>query len=114
MGLDYLYDTIGGLYATRADFDRAAPAYRKRTDVNPNNSEAHRKLGEIYVLQGRDDAALAEFAVAQRLDRDNAEAFAEAGQVYLRAARFADGAAPGIDADATTQFWQTLLAPFGA
>jgi tetratricopeptide (TPR) repeat protein len=90
VGLDHLYETLGGLYATQVDFDHAAAAYRQRTDVNPNSGEAHRKLGEIYVLQGRDDAALAEFAIAQRLDRSNAEASAEASQVYLRANRFAD------------------------
>jgi len=90
VGLDYLYETLGGLYATQADFDHAVTAYRRRTDVNPNNSEAHRKLGEIYVLQGRDDAALVEFAVAVWLDRKNAEAYEEAGQAYLRANRFAD------------------------
>jgi tetratricopeptide (TPR) repeat protein len=90
VGLDALYETLGGFYATQADFDRAAAAYRKRIDVNPNNGEAHRKLGEIHVLRGFDDAALAEFAIAERLDRNGAEAFAEAGQAYLRANRFAD------------------------
>jgi len=90
VGLDYLYETLGGLYTTQADFDHAVTAYRRRTDVNPNNSEAHRKLGEIYVLQGRDDAAIVEFAVAVWLDRKNAEAFGEASQAYLRANRFAD------------------------
>lgn len=91
VGLDYLHDTIGGLHATQADFDRAAAAYRKRIEVNPNNSEAHRKLGEIYVLQGRDAAALAEFGVAVRLDpKNNSEALAETAQTYLRAGRFED------------------------
>jgi tetratricopeptide (TPR) repeat protein len=90
VGLDYLHDTLGGLYAIQADFDRAVRAYRRRIDVNPNSSEAHRKLGEIYSLEGRDDAALAEFAVAQRLDRQNVEALAEAGQAYLRLNRFAE------------------------
>jgi tetratricopeptide (TPR) repeat protein len=90
VGLDYLHDTLGGLYAIQADFDRAAAAYRRRIDVNPNSSEAHRKLGEIYGLQGRNDAALAEFAIAERLDRRNTEALAEAGQAYLRLNRFAD------------------------
>jgi tetratricopeptide (TPR) repeat protein len=90
VGLDYLHDTLGGLYAIQADFDRAVAAYRRRIDVNPNSSEAHRKLGEIYALQGRDDAALAEFAVAQRLDRQSAEALADAAQAYLRLNRFAD------------------------
>jgi tetratricopeptide (TPR) repeat protein len=90
IGLDHLFETIGGLYLTQADFDHAVAAYRKRVDVNPNNADAHRKLGEIYALQGRDDGALVEFTVAQWLNPRNAEAFAAAGQSYLRMERFAD------------------------
>jgi tetratricopeptide (TPR) repeat protein len=90
VGLDYLYDTLGRLYATQANFDRAAAAFRRRIGANPNNGDAHRKLGEIYSLQGRLDAALAEFDVAERLDSRSADAFAEAAQVYLRLDRFAD------------------------
>jgi len=89
-GLDYLYDTLGGLYAAQADLDRAVAAYRGRVGASPNNADAHRKLGEIYALQGRLEAALSEFDVAQRLDPRMAEAFAEAGQIYLRLNRFAD------------------------
>ena len=90
VGLDYLYDTLGGLYATQADFSRAIGAYRRRIGVDPNNADAHLKLGQIYALDGRDDAALAEFDVAQRLDPKKADAFAEAGRSYLRLGRLAD------------------------
>jgi tetratricopeptide (TPR) repeat protein len=91
VGLDYLYDTIGGLHATQADLDRAATAYRKRIDANPNSPDAHRKLGEIFALQGVDSAALAEFAVAARLDpKSSGDVLAASGQAYLRAGRFAD------------------------
>jgi tetratricopeptide (TPR) repeat protein len=90
VGLDYLYETIGGLYVTQANFDRAVNAYLERIDVNPNNAEAHRKLGEVYFLQGRHDEALAEFTVTLLLDPASADAYAASGQVYLRLDRYDD------------------------
>ena len=90
VGLDRLYETIGGLYVNQADFDRAVDAYAKRVDVNPNNADAHRKLGEIYFLQGRDDEALAEFVAALLIDPRNSDALAAACQVYVRMGRYAE------------------------
>jgi tetratricopeptide (TPR) repeat protein len=90
VGLDRLYETIGGLYVNQADFDGAVDAYVKRVDVNPNNADAHRKLGEIYFLQGRDDEALAEFAAALLIDPGSSGAFAAAAQVYVRMGRYAE------------------------
>jgi tetratricopeptide (TPR) repeat protein len=90
VGLDYLYETVGGLYLTQANFDRAVNAYLTRIDVNPNNADAHRKLGEIYFLQGRHDEALAEFTATLLLDPASADAFAASGQVYLRLDRYAE------------------------
>jgi tetratricopeptide (TPR) repeat protein len=98
VGLDNLFETIGGLYVTQANFDSAVSAYRHRIDVNPNNAEAHRKLGEIYALQGENDAALAEFAVTRWLDPGGADAHAASGQVYLRLNRYADAVSASRDA----------------
>jgi tetratricopeptide (TPR) repeat protein len=90
VGLDRLYETIGGLYVNQANFDSAVDTYAKRVDVNPNNADAHRKLGEIYFLQGRDDEALAEFVAALLIDPRNPDALAAACQVHLRMGRFAE------------------------
>jgi tetratricopeptide (TPR) repeat protein len=90
VGLDRLYETIGGLYINQANFDRAVDAYVKRVDVNPNHADAHRKLGEIYFLQGRDDEALAEFVAALLIDPRNSDALAAACQVYARMGRYAE------------------------
>ena len=54
----------------------------KRVDVNPNNADGHRKLGEIYFLQGRDEEALAEFFAALLIAPGSPDALAGAGQVY--------------------------------
>jgi tetratricopeptide (TPR) repeat protein len=90
VGLDRLYETIGGLYVNQANFDSAVDAYVKRVDVNPNSADAHRKLGEIYFLQGHDDEALAEFAAALLIDPTSSGALAAACQVYVRMGRFAE------------------------
>jgi tetratricopeptide (TPR) repeat protein len=92
VGLDRLFDVIGGLYATQADFTHAAGAYSQRVEVNPTNAEAHRKLADIYALQGASDAALTEYAAAQRLSPGDAGAFTGAAQVALRVGRFAEAA----------------------
>jgi protein O-GlcNAc transferase len=86
------------LYASQADFDRAADAYVKRIDANPNNADGHRRLGEIFFLQGRDEEALGAFTAAQLVDPKNAAAFSGAGQVHARNGRFAEAAAAARDA----------------
>jgi tetratricopeptide (TPR) repeat protein len=91
-GLDNLYETIGALYASEANFDGAVAAYSKRAEVNPNNPDAHRKLGEIYFLQGRDDEALAEFLTTLLLDPANAESRSGAAQVYVRMGKYEEAA----------------------
>jgi tetratricopeptide (TPR) repeat protein len=106
VGLDRLFDVIGGLYATQADFTRAAGTYYQRVEVNPTNAEAHRKLADIYALKGASDAALAEYAAAQRLSPGDAGAFTGAAQVALRLGRFAEAANAARQAlalDATQQ-----------
>ena len=61
VGQDHLYDTLGVLYTSDADLDGALRAYRQRVLANPNNSDAHRKLGQIYLELGRHEEASAEF-----------------------------------------------------
>jgi tetratricopeptide (TPR) repeat protein len=90
VGLDRLYETIGGLYANQASFDDAVRAYLKRIDANPNNAGAHKALGEIYFLQGRHDEALAEFAATILIDPRSAGALVGGSQVFLRLGRFED------------------------
>jgi tetratricopeptide (TPR) repeat protein len=90
VGRDQFYRTLGSLLVNQADFDGAVAAYMRRIDANPNNAEAHRQLGEIYFLQGRDEEALSEFLAATWLDSRDAKAFAAAGQVEVRLLRYAD------------------------
>jgi len=88
IGADYFYQSWAGLLVNQADFDRAIAIHVRRIDANPNSAEAHRQLGEILILQGRDDQALAELLVAGWLDPKDARAHAAAGQVYARTMKY--------------------------
>jgi tetratricopeptide (TPR) repeat protein len=90
------------LLVEQADFEGAVDAYARRIDVNPNSAEAHRQLGEIFVLLGRHDEALAEFAIAVWLDPGDARALAAAGQVHVRLLQYEEAVAalqPALAAD---------------
>jgi tetratricopeptide (TPR) repeat protein len=87
IGLDALYQRLARVKVNQADFDGAIKAYVRRITLDPNNGEAHRSLGEIYYLQGRDDEALAEFFVAVWIDPMDARAYAALGKVLVRMQR---------------------------
>lgn len=93
VGRDYFYQSWGSLLVNQADFDGAIAAYARRIEVNPNSAEAHRQIGEIYILQGRHDEALTELSVATWLDPADAKAHAAAGQVYTRLLKYPEAIA---------------------
>jgi tetratricopeptide (TPR) repeat protein len=90
IGFDALYQRLARVRVNQADFDGAVQAYASRITLNPNNAEAHRSLGEIYYLQGRDDEALAEFLVSVWIDPMDARAYAALGKVRVRAQQWAE------------------------
>jgi tetratricopeptide (TPR) repeat protein len=92
VGRDQFFRALGALFVNQADFDGAVAAYTQRIEANPNSGEAHRQLGEIYFLQGRDEQALVEFLAASWLDPRDAKAYAGAGQVQARLLKYADAA----------------------
>jgi len=89
---DALLDMLGETYGILAAFDRAADADIARIDLDPNNPQAHRRLGDAYLRQDRDDEALTEFAAVLAIDPRNAAAHGSTAQIHLRAGRYAEGA----------------------
>ena len=92
VGRDQFYRELGSVLVNLGDVEGAIAAYSRRIEANPNSGEAHRQLGEIYFLQGRDDEALTEFFTAAWLDPRDAKAYAGAGQAQLRLLRYAAAA----------------------
>jgi tetratricopeptide (TPR) repeat protein len=85
VGRDPLFEMLALIYASQADFDRATEALRKQLGVNPNNADAHRRLGDTYVRQGRTDEALTEFLAALLVDPANVLSHVGIAQLQLRA-----------------------------
>jgi tetratricopeptide (TPR) repeat protein len=89
-GAGLLQASIGRLDNNRLDLDAAAAAYRKRIAFNPNDSNAHLDLADIYRAQENLDPALAESLVAALLDPANARSFATIGQIHAASGRDED------------------------
>jgi tetratricopeptide (TPR) repeat protein len=93
VGQDYLHFLRGSIAANQADTSATLEAYARRVEVNPNNTEAHRQIGEVYFLQGRDEEALAEHSVAVLLAPNNGRAHGGRAQSLLRLQRYPEAVA---------------------
>ena len=91
VGLDRLYETIGGLYVNQADFDGAVDAVRQTRGRQPEQRRRPSKARKRSIFcRASDDEALAEFAAALLIDPRSSDALAAACQVYVRMGRFAE------------------------
>ena len=88
VGQDPLYEMVALIYASQADFARATEALRKQVAVNPNNADAHRRLGDGYVRQERTMEALAEFTAALLIDRRSVLSHVGISQIHFRSANY--------------------------
>ena len=85
VGLDPLFEMLALIYASQSDFEHATGALRKQIGINPNNADAHRRLGDGYVRQGRTNEALTEFLTALLVDPANVLSHVGIAQLQLRA-----------------------------
>lgn len=79
---EQFYDTMGMAYGTAGDFVRAAEAYEKVLDIEPENADAARKRGYALFRMGRMDESLASFRRAESLMPDNPLLLEEMGRFY--------------------------------
>jgi tetratricopeptide (TPR) repeat protein len=87
IGQDALQEMVGLIYATQADFAAVTQALRKLVVVNPNNADAHRRLGDAYARQELPMQALAEFTAALLIDRRNVLSHVGISQLHFREGR---------------------------
>jgi tetratricopeptide (TPR) repeat protein len=89
-GQDPLFEIVALLYANQADFEKANAALRRQLSVNPNNADAHRRLGDGYVRLGRPAEALTEYLAALLVDRRSVLSHVGIAQLQLREGRPAE------------------------
>ena len=58
---------LGNLYMDQREYDRAIPEYVRALELDPNQADAHYRLGTGYVHTGKKDLAQKEFDVYQQL-----------------------------------------------
>jgi tetratricopeptide (TPR) repeat protein len=88
VGLDHLNAATAHACLAQPDHMCAIQAATKRVEVNPNNGDAHRGLGEIYLQIGEDEDALTELLAALLVNPRDAESFAGMAQIHLRTGRY--------------------------
>ncbi len=66
---------------TQQLLNEAVEEFKAAATLEPNNPEAHNRLGEIYRMQGRLDEASTQFDKAARLDPKYSEAVANQGTI---------------------------------
>src|SRR4030095_13442673 len=91
-GANTIARMIGTLQQDEQDLEAAARTFATRVDLVPNDHDAHRDLGKVYLLQGEDVRARAEFEIALLVDPSDVEASTSLGQLDLRAGRYEDAA----------------------
>jgi len=74
---------VTGLLQAHARSDKLAEAeYQRAVELDPANGDAYRRLGQVYMRNGRLDEALALFKKAVELEPDNFKTYQDLGTWY--------------------------------
>ncbi len=82
-GTSGFYDLLGtALFQNKKDFKAAETAFRKSVDLDPNNSDALLKLGQVQAAQGSVDQALATYQQSIKDHPRDIAFYILAGEMY--------------------------------
>ena len=93
-----VYQKIGSIHAELAEFDQASSAYKTALGLTPDGAEVRLGLGDVYLRQGKPDAALAEYNPVAAADPMNVPAHFRIADASLQLERFAEAAAAAAKA----------------
>ncbi|MBA7634144.1 Tol-Pal system protein TolB [subsurface metagenome] len=86
---DYSYVRAGNEFFKAGDADNAMEEYRIALELNPNNVEAHLKMGFLlYNVKGKFKEGMAHYSKAIRLDPDNPRVHHDLGMALLHQEKF--------------------------
>ncbi len=73
----------GLLKANDGQYEQAVAEYQRAIEIEPANSDAHRRLGQAYKANGQLDQAFTEFRRAVDLDRSYFKTYQDLGAFYF-------------------------------
>lgn len=86
---DYSFLRAGNEFFKAGDADNAIPAYRKALNLNPNNVDAHLKLGFLlYNVKEMYEQGMSHYYKALQLDPNNPRIHHDLGMVMLHQKKF--------------------------
>jgi Flp pilus assembly protein TadD len=68
-----IYRNLGASYARLGRYERAVVALRRAIAINPEDAEAYRDLGVVYILSSDMKSALEQHEILRKLDPGKAE-----------------------------------------
>jgi tetratricopeptide (TPR) repeat protein len=83
------YNLLGIIESQQRDFTGALTAFQKALQLSPSLVQTHVNIGNIYVIQKKDDLAEKEFRTALRLDPRNQNASYNLGVLLMARGSFA-------------------------
>jgi tetratricopeptide (TPR) repeat protein len=92
-GLDTVYQVIGLVETLQQNGGNAVAAYRRRTAINPNDSGAHRALGDALRDVDQDEEAATEYLAALVVDPADALALTALASIDLQRQQYEEAVA---------------------
>ena len=83
------YTALGGFYVARAEYGKAADAYRRATELDPDSYRAFNDLGAALLYENKDEDASTAFEKSIAI-RPNYNAYSNIAVALFRLRRFQD------------------------
>ena len=71
-----IFNNMGEIYFKKRDYQKARKFYFNMINMNPSNKKAHRalnRIGDLYLIEGREMEALSVYDQSAKLDSENRE-----------------------------------------
>ena len=83
-----LYSALGYTYEQQKDYKQAVQAYKKSTELDPDNLDATRGLAQNLMSDGETDAALEQYKAIVEADPSDAQTYMRIAEIDRRNGRF--------------------------
>jgi tetratricopeptide (TPR) repeat protein len=98
-----VYAMMGYTYEQQKDYKKAIAAYRKATEIDPDNLDAQRGLAQNLLSAGDMDGALRQYQAVVKEDPQDAQSLVRIAEIHRRNGRFDDALATLKQAEGLVQ-----------